>query len=148
MTDELILMIERRFAVGGSRTNRATYGLSMGGFGALLVAQKRPDLVCAAVGSSPAVFPSYDAAVTGHPNTFDSESDWQRWGLWDQTGSMGEVPVRVDCGNEDPFGPTASDLITRIRGAVGHVGNGCHDDAFWRSNATSQLQILAGQLIT
>jgi pimeloyl-ACP methyl ester carboxylesterase len=143
MTEELIPMVERRFAVGGSRSNRAVYGLSMGGFGSLLVAQRRPDLVCAAVGSSPAVFPSYDAAITGHPATFDSAADWQEWGLWNQTGSMGEVRVRIDCGNEDPFGPTASDLLTRIRGAVGNVGSGRHDDAFWRTNATEQLRFLA-----
>lgn len=146
MTEELVPMVERRYAVGGARDKRATFGQSMGGFGSLLVAQNRPELICAAVGSSPAVFPSYHAAITGHPATFDSDADWRQWGLWDRTASMGAVPVRIDCGNADPFGPTASALLSRIRGAVGHVGSGCHDQAFWRTHAPTQLQFLAAQL--
>lgn len=90
VTDEFIPMIEKRFAVGGSKAKRAIYGTSMGGFGALLVAQQRPDLVCAAVGSAPAVFPTYDAAITGHPDTFDSEADWERWEFWDHLDTMGQ----------------------------------------------------------
>ena len=148
LVNELIPTVERRFRVGGDRSRRATYGSSMGGFGALLVAQQRPDLICAAVGSSPAVFPSYAAAITGHPHTFDSEADWQRWGLWDHTASMGRVPVRIDCGNADPFFPTAKALISRIPGATGQISSGCHEDSFWRRHATAQLQFLGQHLTT
>lgn len=143
VVDELIPMVERRFHVGGTRARRATYGSSMGGFGSLLVAQQRPDLICAAVGSSPAVFPSYHAAITGHPGTFDSEADWQRWGLWNHLSSMGAVPVRIDCGTADPFSPTAKELIARIPHAVGGTESGCHDDGFWRRQAPTQLRFLA-----
>jgi S-formylglutathione hydrolase FrmB len=146
VTEEFIPMVEERFDVGGARASRAIFGVSMGGFGSLLVAQRRPDLVCAAVGSSPAVFSSYRAAVTGHPGTFDSAADWQRWGLWNQLQTMGRVPVRVDCGSGDPFAPTARQLLTRIPGAVGHIGSGCHDDGFWRRKAPTQLQFLASHL--
>jgi S-formylglutathione hydrolase FrmB len=143
---ELIPMVERRFGVGGSRGLRASYGWSMGGFGSLLLAQQHPDLVCAAVGASPAVFPSYDAAVTGHPHTFDSPADWERWGLWETTSSMGAVPVRIDCGEGDPFVTTARALLDRIPRAVGAISGGCHNAAFWRTNATRQLTFLAGHL--
>jgi S-formylglutathione hydrolase FrmB len=146
VTEEFIPMIEKRFGVGGARSSRATYGWSMGGFGALLVAQQRPDLICAAVGSSPAVFPSYSAAVTGHPGTFDSAADWAQWGLWDHTATMGKVPVRIDCGDGDPFAATARQLLKRVPGAVGQIGNGCHDKGFWRRNASTQLRFLASQL--
>jgi S-formylglutathione hydrolase FrmB len=146
VTQEFIPMIEKRFGVGGARTRRAIYGWSMGGFGALLVAQLRPDLVCAAVGASPAVFSSYHAAITGHPDTFDSETDWALWGLWNHLAVMGKVPVRIDCGNGDPFAATAKQLLKRIPGAVGQISSGCHDEGFWRRSATTQLQFLAAHL--
>jgi len=146
IVEELLPTIEQRFQVGGSRARRGVYGWSMGGFGALLIAQKRPELICAAVGSSPAVFPSYDAAITGHPATFDSAADWARWGVWDHAATMGRVPVRIDCGEEDPFGATANALLRRIPGAIGQVGSGCHKTSFWRRTATTQLQFLASQL--
>jgi pimeloyl-ACP methyl ester carboxylesterase len=142
VTEEFLPMIERKFTVGGSRANRAVYGNSMGGFGALLVAQQRPDLVCAAVGSSPAVFPTYHAAITGHPHTFDSAADWERWGLWEDLGALDKVPVRIDCGNGDPFEATARTLLARIPGAVGAIGGGCHDDGFWRREASIELRFL------
>jgi S-formylglutathione hydrolase FrmB len=146
VTDEFIPMVERQFAVGGARDKRAMFGWSMGGFGALLIAQQRPDLVCAAVGSSPAVFPSYQAAITGHPKTFDSAADWQRWGLWDHLDELGKVPIRIDCGSGDPFAATARKLLEDIPDAVGHIDSGCHDAGFWRRNATVQLQFLTAQL--
>jgi S-formylglutathione hydrolase FrmB len=146
VTEEFIPMVERKFAVGGLRDKRAMFGWSMGGFGSLLVAQQRPALVCAAVGSSPAVFPSYQAAISGHPHTFDSAADWERWGLWDHRSEFNKVPVRIDCGSGDPFAATARMLLADVPDAVGHIESGCHDDGFWRRNATSQLQFLAAHL--
>jgi S-formylglutathione hydrolase FrmB len=148
VTEEFPGMVERRFAVGGTRQRRGVYGTSMGGFGALLVALKRPELVSAAVASSPAVFASYHAAITGHPDTFDSVADWQRWGVWDQASAIREVAVRIDCGDEDPFAPTARSLLHQIPGAVGQIGTGCHEASFWRGTAAVQLQFLARHLTT
>lgn len=146
VTEEFIPMVEQRFPVGGTRGSRAIYGRSMGGFGALLIAAERPELVCCAVGSSPAVFPSYRAAVTGHAETFDSAADWQRWGLWSRLRRLDGMPVRIDCGDADPFAPTARQLLTRIPGAVGTISRGCHDVGFWRRAAPTQLQFLTTHL--
>jgi pimeloyl-ACP methyl ester carboxylesterase len=148
VTEEFIPMVEKRFEVGGSRAKRAMFGWSMGGFGSLLIAAHRADLVCAAVGSSPAVFPSYDAAITGHPLTFDSEADWEKWGLWDHLDTLDNMPVRIDCGDADPFAATARQLLKRIPGAVGQISSGCHLTSFWRRNAAVQLQFLASHLAT
>jgi S-formylglutathione hydrolase FrmB len=145
VTEEFIPMIERRFGVGGSRANRAMFGWSMGGFGSLLIAAQRPDLVCAAVGSSPAVFRSYHDAITGHPNTFDSEADWRKWGLWEHLDRLNGMPVRIDCGDADPFAATARELLRRIPNAAGEISSGCHLDSFWRTQATAQLHFLDQQ---
>lgn len=146
IVDELIPMVESTYGVGGNRDKRAAYGLSMGGFGALLIAQQRPGLLAAAVGSSPAVYPSYHDAITGHPDTFDSEADWQRWGLWEHLSTMGGVPVKIDCGDADPFAPTARQLLERIPHAVGSISSGCHVTSFWRRTATEQMRFIASRL--
>ena len=141
-TDEFLPMVEKRFGVGGRRDRRATMGWSMGGAGALLVAQQRPQLANAVVALSPAVFPSYDAARSGHSYTFDSEQDWQRYGVWPHLTDLAGTAVRIDCGGTDPFAPTARELLRRIPGAVGGIGSGCHDQAFWRRSAPAALRFL------
>jgi S-formylglutathione hydrolase FrmB len=146
ITEEFLPMVETRFGVGGARERRGVYGSSMGGFGALLIGLKRPDLVSAVAASSPAVFPSYHAAITGHPDTFDSPADWATWGFWEQAATMRDVAVWIDCGNADPFEPTARALLHRIPGAAGGISSGCHLASFWRQHATTQLHFLATHL--
>jgi hypothetical protein len=146
LVDEFIPMVERRFGVGGSRDRRGSLGWSMGGFGALLVAQQHPELFAVAVGMSPAVFPSYAAARSGHRDTFDSAADWQQYGLWPHLDGLRGVAVRVDCGGADPFAPTTRDLLRRIPGVVGSIGSGCHDTGYWRRTATTEVHFLAAHL--
>ena len=144
--DECLPAIERKFHVGGHPDQRATFGWSMGGFGALLAAQQRPSLFGAVAAMSPAVFPSYAAARSGHSYTFDSATDWQRYGLWSHLDDLRGTPVRIDCGDYDPFAPTTRQLLRRIPGAVGEIGSGCHDEAFWRRTAPTALRFLATAL--
>ncbi|MGN6474164.1 MAG: alpha/beta hydrolase, partial [Mycobacteriales bacterium] len=146
LLDELIPHLEQTLGVGGSRSRRALYGVSMGGYGALLIAHLHPEMFCAATVGSPAVFQSYQAAITGHPHTFDSEADWQRWGLWDQLGSGSCPAVRIDCGDADPFAPTARELLRRIPGAVGSISSGCHEGGFWRRHAPADIAFLKNRL--
>jgi pimeloyl-ACP methyl ester carboxylesterase len=143
LVEEFVPMVEQRFGVGGARPRRATPGWSMGGLGALLVAQQHPELVSAAAAMSSAVFASYGAIDAG---SFDSEADWQRYGLWAHLDGLTGVAVRVDCGSVDPFEPVARQLLRRIPGAVGLIGSGCHDDGFWRRTAPTQLRFLATHL--
>jgi S-formylglutathione hydrolase FrmB len=145
--DEFVAMVEQRFDVGGTPEKRAALGWSMGGYGALLAGQLRPYVVGAVAALSPAVFPSYDAARSGHSSTFDSAEDWHRYGLWPHLDEL-TVPVRIDCGSYDPFAPTARELLKRIPGASGGIESGCHDQAFWRRRATTSLRFLADNLST
>lgn len=144
--DEFLPMVEKEFGVGGNQYRRGTLGWSMGGYGALLVPQQRPGMFGAAAALSPAVFPSYDAARSGHSYTFDSAAEWDRYGLWSHLDELSGMAVRIDCGNYDPFAPTARELLKRIPGAVGEIGSGCHDKAFWRRTAPDSLRFLADRL--
>jgi S-formylglutathione hydrolase FrmB len=143
---EVLPMVEHGFGIGGTRARRGVLGWSMGGFGALLAAQQHPDVFAAAVGASPAVFPSYADAKRGHPDTFDSEQQWENYGLWRRLDDLRAVAVRLDCGDADPFAPTVRAMLQRLPHAAGGIGAGCHDDAFWRRVAPAEVRFLAAQL--
>jgi len=57
VTQELILYMETHYRARKGRENRAIAGTSMGGYGALKIAMKYPDLYAAVVGQSPIIFP-------------------------------------------------------------------------------------------
>jgi S-formylglutathione hydrolase FrmB len=57
ITQELITYMETHYRAGKGRENRAIAGTSMGGYGALKIAMKYPDLYSAVVGQSPILFP-------------------------------------------------------------------------------------------
>jgi S-formylglutathione hydrolase FrmB len=143
---EFLPMVERRFGVGGKRERRAAFGWSMGGAGALLVAQEHTKLVSTSVALSPAVFPSYDAARSGHDYTFDSEADWQDFGVWERAGKLASTTVLIECGSADPFAPTARQLLHRIPNATGGIASGCHDFGFWRRSAPTAVRFLGAHL--
>ena len=55
ITQDLIADVERRFPVASGRANRAVVGLSMGGFGAVKIALRHPDLFAFVGGLSSAI---------------------------------------------------------------------------------------------
>jgi S-formylglutathione hydrolase FrmB len=55
IVNDLIFDVEMKFSVAASRSNRAIAGVSMGGFGAVKIALRHPDLFAFAAGLSPAV---------------------------------------------------------------------------------------------
>src|SRR5437879_3178454 len=74
LTGELIPLCRRR---GLGRPPRwiGVMGISMGGYGALLLAERRPDLVAAAAAISPAIWISYDQARAANAGAYASAAD-------------------------------------------------------------------------
>jgi S-formylglutathione hydrolase FrmB len=92
----------------------AATGWSMGGFGALLLAERR--LVAAAAVMSPAIYPSYSAAVAANSGSFDSAADFAHNDVTSSTGTavLRTLPVMVACGTDDPFAPQVAALRARL----------------------------------
>lgn len=91
----------------------AAYGWSMGGYGALRMAQLNPGALHAVAALSPAVVPG-DAALRDA-----SRLDGRRTGLW--------------CGRSDPFVDAVRALAGEIlpRPAVASFGKGGHQRGYW-----------------
>ncbi|HEU4900212.1 MAG TPA: alpha/beta fold hydrolase [Actinomycetota bacterium] len=104
----------------------AVLGWSMGGAGALRLAEAHPDRLAAVVAASPAVAPA-GAEVAA-------------------AGRLTGLPVKVDCGANDPWADATRALAAALPTAEAAVTRGCHDGGFWQHLAPAQLRFVAGAL--
>lgn len=119
-------------AAAGLRTSRiGIAGESMGGYGALLLAEQlaRPSLLrgqvvtaaarsrssapsepalpkpAAVAALSPALFATYADARAANRTAFDSQADFDRNDVFTSLPALRSVPTLVSCGTDDPFEP-------------------------------------------
>jgi S-formylglutathione hydrolase FrmB len=122
-------------------------GLSMGGYGALLIAEQfsaeQPGTfrfrtrhgteeleaggepgggpaVAAVAALSPAVFATYDDARAANPEAFDTPSDFTRNDVVSGLFTLRRVPAYIACGTDDPFQPEAALLRSRLSALTHH----------------------------
>jgi S-formylglutathione hydrolase FrmB len=142
-----------RAAALGLRTSRiGIVGDSMGGYGALLLAERLGAAQAAAVAAiSPAIFASYADARRADPRSFDGAADFAANDVFAQLTALRHVPAYIACGNNDPFAPTAALFRARLgrltsAPVAGGVAAGCHDYAFWARSLPPGLMFLSAHL--
>ena len=140
--DELLPLLARR----GLRTGRvALGGWSMGGYGALLLAERLgPARVAAVVADSPAIWQRWQDSAGG---AFDGGSDFAAHDVLASARRLSGVPVRVSCGTSDPFIPGVRALLRAVPTAEHDLAPGVHDVAWWQHAAPGQLAF-AGRHLT
>ncbi len=110
MVEDLMPLVDRTFPTRAERCGRCVGGLSMGGYGALRLALRRPDLFCSAVSHSGAVYfghrplPATDGRVPEFerilgPNPQGGPNDLH--GLIERVDRSLLPALRLDCGTED-----------------------------------------------
>jgi S-formylglutathione hydrolase FrmB len=117
----------RRVAIGG---------ISMGGYGALLLGSRRRNF-CAVGVQSPALWLS--AGETA-PGAFDDAQDYARNDVFELRPPH---PLWIDLGASDPF-RTATLAYARRAHVHAHVRPGGHDDALWDAFTPKFLRFFAG----
>ena len=146
VVDELLPMCQR-LGLGRSRHGVGTLGISMGGYGALLLAEKHPRLVAAVAAISPAIWTSYAQARAANAGAYASAADFDADDVLTHTDALAAIPVRVASGIDDPFHPGVLALARTLPGsAVVDISQGCHDGAFFASQQPASLAFLAGHL--
>jgi S-formylglutathione hydrolase FrmB len=166
LTNELIPMCQRlglgtsagsttRPAGGGSRGKPhriGVMGISMGGYGALLLAEKRPDLVAAVAAISPAIWTSYAQARSANAGAYASAADFTADDAVTHAAALAGLPVRVASGYSDPFYPGVQAFARALPKASGSepatviFANGCHDGSFFTPQEPPSLAFLASHL--
>jgi len=142
LTDELL----PRLTAMGMRTNRiAVFGWSMGGYGALLLAET--------LGRSRVAFAAADApALWLHPGdsaagAFDDADDFRRHDVFAGRARLAGIPVRVVCGRSDPFLVATKAFVSGVPELAGaDYPPGGHDDKVWSTTAVAQLTPMAAAL--
>ena len=146
LTDELIPLCRRR-GLGRPPHRIGVMGISMGGYGALLLAERHPGLVAAAAAISPAIWTSYPQARAASAGAYASAADFAADDAVTHAAALARMPVRVAAGYADPFYPGVQALARALpAGAVVKFGNGCHDGAFFTAQEPSSLAFLATHL--
>lgn len=132
---EFVPAIESAYRVNASRTTRGISGISMGGYGALKIAMKHPDVFASVSAHSPVLIPDLAAAQVpgrGRLNMFAGLFD-RIYGInqdltyWDannplilakDTMKLNGLKIYFDCGTEDEYGFQAGakqldDMLTK-----------------------------------
>jgi enterochelin esterase-like enzyme len=144
--DELIPRCQR-LGAGRPPWRTGVMGISMGGYGALLLAEKYPRLISAAAAISPAIWASYAQARAANPGAYASAAAFRAGDAVAHAGLLAGTPVRVASGYGDPFHPGVQALARALpAGAVVEFSKGCHTGSFFLRQEPPSLAFLADHL--
>jgi S-formylglutathione hydrolase FrmB len=160
LVQEFFPYIEKRYRVTPGRSNRAISGISMGGYGALHLAFRRPQLFSSVSAHSAALInklPTFLAGAT--PDSPRSRvlggvfGDPPDPSFWEQnspiamarTGNLAGMKIYFDCGDEDDFGfdsgARALDRVLTERRVAHqfHIYPGRHDAGYFAEHLPASL---------
>lgn len=124
----------------------ALLGESMGGYGALLLAQRLgPARVAAVATYAPAIF---RRAADASPGAFDDAADFAENDVLAGAAQLSGIPMRIVCGTRDRFFAATKAFAAlphtpAVETAYEQAG---HAAGYWRSETTEQLTFLARHL--
>ena len=137
----------QRLGLGRPPHRIAVTGTSMGGYGALLLAEKYPRLFAAVAAVSPAIWTSYPQARRANQGAFASAAAFAADDVITHAAALRHRPVRVASGHDDPFYPGVRALARALpAGALAVFGPGCHDGSFFAAQEPPSLAFLASHL--
>jgi pimeloyl-ACP methyl ester carboxylesterase len=143
VTDDLLPLLRHETGYAGPV---ALLGWSMGGYGSLLLASDLgPRVVGAVVAESAALWTAPGASA---PGAFDDRADFETHDVFapSRTRVLARIPVRLDCGDRDPFVGANRAFARRLPSARLTVDEGGHNTDYWRRHAGAQLDWVADRL--
>ena len=106
---EMIPML-RRWGLGRGRDAIGAMGISMGGYGAIALAENYPTLFRAVAAISPAIFVTYEHVHYVNPGAYVNAADFARYDAVTHTAALSRTPLRVASGDRYPFHPWVEDF--------------------------------------
>lgn len=118
------------------------YGFSMGGYGSLRLASiLGPQRVSGVVATSPAIWEDPDDSP---PGSFDDADDFREHTLFGHEDLLADIPVRIDCGNDDPFHRGVAAYIKALDPKpAGGLSPGLHNNDFAMRKLPKALSFLS-----
>jgi len=144
--DELIPFCQR-LGLGRPPHRIGTMGISMGGYGAILLAEKFPRLISAVAAIGPAVWTSYQQARAVNPRAYASAAAFTANDAVTHATALDGLAIRVACGTDDPFHPGVAALARVLPStATVIISAGCHSGPFFTQQEPPSLAFLAQHL--
>jgi len=144
--DELIPRCQQ-LGLGRPPQKIGAMGISMGGFGAILLAEKYPSLISAVAAISPAIWTNYAQAHAANAGAFESTEEFKANDVVTLSQALANTPTRVASGDDDPFHPGVEAFVQALpAGSVVEFANGCHTDPFFLSQEPPSLGFLSRHL--
>jgi S-formylglutathione hydrolase FrmB len=160
LLQEFFPFIEKRFRVASGRGHRAVAGISMGGYGALHLAFRHPQLFSSAGAHSAALIEKLPAFLGGSPNSPRARVLGEVFGtppdaaFWDRnspltlarTADLSGLKIYFDCGDQDGYGfeagASALDKILNARHIQHeyHIYSGRHDAMYFGEHLPASLE--------
>lgn len=161
LVQEFLPAIEARYRTRAGRANRGVSGVSMGGYGALHLALRHPELFSAVSAHSPAIIdklPAFIAPTQGGSirarvlgGVFGSPPDpvfWEKNSplTLAKTVNLAGLKIYFDCGDQDDFGfetgAIALDKVLTSRHVLheAHIYPGRHDWPYFAEHLPASLQ--------
>jgi hypothetical protein len=146
VVDELIPMLQN-WGLGRAKGSIGVMGISMGGYGALLLAECHQHFFGAVAAISPAIWTSYAQAQAVNSAAYDNSTQFANYDVVTNAAALAGVPVRIASGDADPFHPGVVALAGRL-GRDAHItfSGGCHTGSFFESEEPASLQFLGSRL--
>mgnify|MGYP001793090092 CR=1 FL=1 len=115
-------------------------GWSMGGYGARLPAViPAPSRVVGVAAVSAALWQSPGDSA---PGAFDDSDDFVRNDVFAARGKLRGIPVRLDCGRDDPFIAANRAFAGVLLNAAVTFDAGSHTEEYWTAHAGAQMSWL------
>jgi len=163
ITKDLIADVEARFPVAAGRANRAIAGISMGGFGAIVLSMKHPSLFAFAGGLSSAIdVPSRPLSIKRIGQYWDHRKIFGPWGSQTRHDSDPYIIVKnvdpqrapylfLSCGEQEGLIPANKRFagVLQRRGIryEFHPGSGGHDWNQWNRRLPELFESLQRQSV-
>jgi pimeloyl-ACP methyl ester carboxylesterase len=146
VVDELIPMCQRR-GLGVAPRQIGLMGISMGGYGALAIAERYPRQVSAVAAISPAIWTSYDQARGANAGAFSSAQSFTAGDVIAHVDNLQGIPIRIASGVDDPFHAGVEKLAAVLpASATIDFISGCHTEPFFVSQEPPSLSFLSAHL--
>jgi predicted esterase len=143
VVDELIPLCQRR-GLGRAPGSIALMGISMGGYGALAIAERNPGLASRVAAISPAIWTSYDQARAANAGAFASATAFEEGDVIAHAAKLQGVGVRIASGSDDPFHPGVEKLAGALPDSSTVIfSSGCHTDPFFYAQEPPSLHFLS-----
>ena len=160
LLQEFFPFVEKRYRVAGDRGHRAIAGISMGGYGALHLAFRHPQLFSSVGAHSAALIEKLPAFLGPAPNSPRSRVLGEVFGVppdpvfWERnspltlakTSDLRGLKIYLDCGDQDDYGfeagAAALDKILTWRHVAHeyHQYPGRHDAAYFGEHLPASLE--------